>query len=86
MLKTMSITLLETLKSGQAKLRSRKLRRNNKYLVITDKATWHHAINCDKLGGHLVRVDDAQEQAFLEKLAAQSFKDGPKGNSVWIDA
>lgn len=58
--------------------------RKNKYLVITEKATWHHAkVVCEKLGGHLVRVDDDEEQKFLEKLATAA---GPTGKSHWIDA
>ena len=74
-------------RASKVALKKAKEFRKNKYLVFTEKATWHHAKSvCEKLGGHLVRVDDADEQSFLEKLVTQSFKNGPKGNSVWIDA
>ncbi len=57
--------------------------RKNKYLVISESATWHVAHRvCKQLGGHLVRVDDADEQAFLEKLANAT---GSKRDMIWID-
>lgn len=70
--------------ANRTNLTKAKTFRKNKYLIITESATWHVAHReCKKRGGHLVRVDDAAEQAFLEKLAAA---ENSKRDMIWIDA
>lgn len=52
---------------------------NHKYEVFTDKLTWQQAKEkCESLGGHLVTINSAGEQEFIEKL----LKDYPDNDYI----
>jgi hypothetical protein len=49
----------------------------HRYLVVPTSLTWHLArFHCTEVGGHLVRIDSAEEMQFVRKLIE-------KGESEW---
>lgn len=56
--------------------------KGHKYLVFFKPTTWHLAREqCEELGGHLIRIESAQEQQFIERLL-KTLK--PPTEWVWI--
>lgn len=65
------------------------------YKVFPDKLTWQQAkAKCEEMGGHLVVVHDANEEAFIKNLAANAglgnvwlgaSDQAQEGRWVWVD-
>lgn len=55
---------------------------NHKYEVFDESLTWHEAkARCEEMGGHLVTITSAEEQAFIESLI-----DGKEKKQYWLGA
>lgn len=51
------------------------------YKVFAEKVPWHQAkAKCEEIGGHLVTVEDAQEEAFIGRLVAKA----GRFEGVWL--
>ena len=61
----------------------------NQYMIFDKNTTWSEAkIFCEKLGGHLVTIESAEEQAFVQDLLKDGeriwyYLGGQKRNDVW---
>lgn len=56
--------------------------KGNHYLVISESVSWHKAKQkCEDLGGHLVVINDAEENAFVTSIAAKASLD-----TIWLGA
>ena len=51
--------------------------RNHAYAISNDMQTWEEAERiCEDMGGHLVVIDDAEENAYIRDLAIEAGKEG----------
>ena len=56
---------------------------NHRYVLFTDSLNWKAAEEkCESLGGHLVTINSAAEQQYIENLLANS--DLSSGKDIWI--
>ncbi|XP_052820661.1 C-type lectin domain family 7 member A-like [Mya arenaria] len=52
------------------------------YEVINSPTTWAHSINnCERVGGHLIRIDNANKQTYIDNFWKRHHPTG----AVWLD-
>jgi hypothetical protein len=60
----------------------------HRYRLVQDNLNWTDAKRkCEEMGGHLLTIDDASEQEFIQKALVQFLEENkqvPRGASVWL--
>jgi len=80
------LTDLAALRASQSVIGKLVSWKEDHYLVVRKRVTWQVAkAQCARLGGHLITITTADEQAFVDKEFVKHFV-GQKAPEIWIGA